>query len=271
MPFFYSIYIAVILFVYGTVIGSFLNVVIYRIPQKEDIVKSRSHCMSCKHTLAWYDLFPVLSWVMLKGKCRYCKESISGRYALVESLCGLAFAVAFLTLGLRIELAFALILLPILICLSFYDIDTGEIEYWCPISIAVLGLIMLGLSISGVVDSVWYSHLIGGVIISVPFMVLCFFGAMGGADVQLMAAAGLLLGWSIIPAALIGIFLGAVVGMVIKVKNNPKAQAVYEDDKAPQPKGTVIKFGPFLAIGIAVGFFWGDMLIELYLTIMGIK
>jgi leader peptidase (prepilin peptidase)/N-methyltransferase len=208
---------------------------------------------------------------MLRGKCRYCKVKISGRYALVETICGLSYAGAFLASGLSIHLLFALVLFPILICLSFFDFDTGEIEYWCPISIGVLGLVMLSLSVSGIVSSPWTSHLIGIFIISVPFMVLAFFGAMGGADVQLMAAAGLLLGWSILPAAFIGIFLGAVAGTIIKFVIKPEPQKVYdEEDGGVEPKGTVLRFGPFLAVGIAVGFLYGEKMINWYLGFMGL-
>jgi leader peptidase (prepilin peptidase)/N-methyltransferase len=275
--------IALILFVYGTVIGSFLNVVIYRTPKKEQVVSGRSRCMSCGHTLAWYDLFPVLSWVSLRGKCRYCKTKVSGRYALVEMLCGVSFATAFLALGFSIPLAFAVVLFPVLICASFLDIDTGEIEYWCPITIAVLGLTALGLSFAGVLETAWSAHLLGTVVVSVPFAILAFFGAMGGADVQLMAAAGLLLGWNIVPAAFIGIFSGAIVGVVMKLRGKsdtdaseaqaptPETQIVSEDDGLPAMKGTVLRFGPFLALGIAASFLYGERLIDFYLRFMGFR
>jgi len=272
MPFYYNLFIAAVMFIYGTIIGSFLNVVIYRTPKKEQVVKGRSHCMTCNHTLAWYDLFPVLSWLLLLGKCRYCKVKIPGRYALVESLSGLTYAIGFLVLGFSINLIFAVILFPVLICLSFFDIDTGEIEYWCPISIGVLGLVTLGLSLFAVVDTVWYTHLIGAFIIAVPFLVLCFFGAMGGGDVQLMFAAGLLLGWNIIPAALIGILLGAIVGTVHKIKNKPvKERMVDDDDDGLAMVGTPLRFGPCLAVGIFAAFLYGEQMIEWYLRVMGIN
>jgi leader peptidase (prepilin peptidase)/N-methyltransferase len=265
-----NIIVMLSLFVYGTVIGSFLNVVIYRTPKKEQIVKGRSRCMSCGKTLAWYDLFPVLSWVFLRGKCRYCETHVSGRYALVETLCGLGYAASFFAFGFSLQLLFALILFPVLICLSFFDIDTEEIEYWCPITIAVLGLAALGLSLFGITDIPWHEHLIGAVIISVPFFILLLLGGMGGADVQLMAAAGLLLGWSIVPAAFIGIFLGAVIGAIIKYGFKPEKRALYSEDDI-LPKGTALRFAPFLAIGIAVAFLYGETLIEFYLSFMGIS
>jgi len=248
----YLVVFAALVFVFGTVIGSFLNVVILRVPLKEQIVKGRSHCMTCGHTLRWYDLFPVLSWVFLRGKCRYCGAKISARYALVESLCGLCYAIAFLALGLTAEFAIAIALVPVLICLSFFDIDTGEIEYWCPISVAALGLVGLVLSLTGISAVSWQHRLIGIFVIAVPFAVLSILGTMGGGDVQLMAAAGLLLGLNVIPAALIGIVLGAAFGIVQKVKT----------------KESVIRFGPYLAIGIFAAYLFGDRIIAWYMRFL---
>ncbi|MDR0197257.1 MAG: prepilin peptidase [Oscillospiraceae bacterium] len=294
MPYFIAF--SAVTFIFGTVIGSFLNVVIYRTPLKEQVVKGRSHCMFCGHTLAWYDLFPVLSQIFLRGKCRYCGAKISPRYALVELLCGTAFLCAFLALGITLEFAFALVLFPVLICLSFFDIDSGEIEYWCPLTVAALGLIALVLSLFGVTGGSWSEMLIGAVVISVPFAALSLFGAMGGADVQLMAAAGLLLGWKIIPAALIGIVLGSVFGIVYKIGNKSENSeepdlsgeeaAVSEDSPTEEEaavsedlptegeaavsedlpiKGTVMRFAPFLAVGIAAAYLCGDFMIQWYL------
>ena len=268
MPF--EIFISLVLFGYGTIIGSFLNVVILRTAKKEQFVKGRSHCPTCNHVLAWYDLFPVLSWVSLGGKCRYCKVRISPRYAIVEFITGMSFVTAFLAFDISIAFAFAIVLFPILICLSFFDIDTGEIEYWCPISIAALGVVATTLSLLGITDTVWYHHLIGAVIISAPFTILLLFGGMGGADVQLMAAAGLLLGWNIVPAALIGILLGAIGGIIFKATTKTAPQSIYGDSDDPkQMKGTAMPFGPFLAVGIAAAFLCGDVMIDWYLRIMG--
>ena len=87
--------ITVFIFIYGIVIGSFLNVCIYRIPQKEDIVRESSHCMSCGHRLKWYDLVPLFSYLFLKGKCRYCGSKLSKQYPIVEALNGILYVVVF--------------------------------------------------------------------------------------------------------------------------------------------------------------------------------
>ncbi|MDE6726086.1 MAG: prepilin peptidase, partial [Ruminiclostridium sp.] len=191
---------AVFIFIVGSTIGSFLNVLAYRIPIKESIVKGRSHCTTCGKQILNRDLIPIFSWIFLRGKCRFCGEKISPRYMIVELICGISYLTAFLVLGISIKLAFAVVLFPVLIVLSLWDIDRKEIPYTCSIIIAVLGLLSFLVK-----DMPWYEHLIGMAVIAVPFAVLCFLGAMGGGDVQLMAAAGLLLGWSVIPAAMIGI------------------------------------------------------------------
>lgn len=238
---------AVLFFLLGSVIGSFLNVLAYRIPIKESIVKGRSHCTTCGKQILNRDLIPIFSWYFLRGKCRSCKSKISPRYMIVELITALSYLAAFLVTGIDLKLAFAIVLFPVLIILSLWDIDRKEIPYACSIIIAVLGIISFFTA-----DMPWYEHLIGAAVIAVPFAVLCFLGAMGGGDVQLMAAAGLLLGWNIIPAAMIGIILGAIAGIIIKSLT----------------KQNLIVFGPFLSVGIACGLLWGEDIIEAYLSLV---
>lgn len=238
---------AVLFFLLGSVIGSFLNVLAYRIPIKESIVKGRSHCTTCGKQIPNRDLIPIFSWIFLRGRCRFCKEKISPRYMIVELITALSYLAAFLVIGLDIKLIYALLLFPVLITLSLWDIDRKEIPYTCSIIIAVLGIASFFTA-----EMPWYEHLIGAAIIAVPFAVLCFLGAMGGGDVQLMAAAGLLLGWEVIPAAMIGIILGAIAGIIIKSLT----------------KRNLIVFGPFLSVGIAAGLLWGQNIIEAYLGLI---
>lgn len=242
-----TILCAVLFFLLGSVIGSFLNVLAYRIPIKESIVKGRSHCTSCGKQILNRDLIPIFSWIFLRGRCRFCKEKISPRYMIVELITALSYLAAFLVIGLDIKLIYALLLFPVLITLSLWDIDRKEIPYTCSIIIAVLGIASFFTA-----EMPWYEHLIGAAIIAVPFAVLCFLGAMGGGDVQLMAAAGLLLGWEVIPAAMIGIILGAIAGIIIKSLT----------------KRNLIVFGPFLSVGIAAGLLWGQNIIEAYLSLI---
>lgn len=205
-------------FILGAAIGSFLNVVILRTPLGQSIVVNRSHCMSCGKQLRNIDLIPIVSYIFLGGKCRFCKARISPRYWIVELLTALMYVLSFYALGLTVELVYALILIPVLIALSGIDIDTMNIPYWASITIAILGLISIFTD-----STPWKEHLLGMVCVGVPFALLAMFGAMGGGDVQVMAAAGLLLGWRIVPAAGIGIVLGAVGGS-ISLLRIPKAQ-----------------------------------------------
>ena len=244
-PLVYTILFIALTFILGTAIGSFLNVVIIRIPRHEPITgaHNRSHCMSCGHQLGTLDLIPIFSYIFLGGKCRYCKAKISPRYWIVETITALSFTASVCVLGLQVSLLIAFVLAAALITASGIDIDRMEIPYGCSILIAVLGVIATVMS-AFTNDMPWYDHLIGAAAISIPFAVLAMFGAMGGGDVQLMAAAGLLLGWkNVIPAAMIGIVLGAIGGSIellsvpkgtkklAKEKSLEIAEAWYNDQK----------------------------------------
>ncbi len=218
LPTAYTVTFIVMAFIFGAVIGSFLNVVILRTPLKQSIVTSRSHCWTCGQQLKNIDLIPIFSYIFLRGKCRFCGTRISPRYWIVELTTALMYVLCICTLGLTAEMLFAIVLIPVLIVLSGIDIDHMQIPYLCSGIIAVLGIISIF-----VFPSVpWTDHLIGAVIVAVPFALLAMFGAMGGGDVQLMAAAGLLLGWSVVPAAAVGICLGAI-GGGIQLLAIPKA------------------------------------------------
>ena len=213
LPLSYTITFIVMAFILGSVIGSFLNVVILRTPLKQSIVVNRSHCMTCGNQLKNIDLIPIFSYIFLGGKCRFCKSRISPRYWIVELLTALVYVAAVCVLGISVELIFALVLFPVLIVASGIDIDYMQIPYTCSIVVAVLGIISIFTD-----GAPWHEHLLGAVVVAVPFAILAMFGAMGGGDVQLMAAAGLLLGWRIVPAAAIGIVLGAIVGSIILLR-----------------------------------------------------
>ena len=137
-----AIYIVtcVFVFVFGSVIGSFLNVVIYRTPLKQSIITEPSHCFSCGNRLKWYDMFPIFSWIILRGKCRFCGSKISPRYMIMEAVCAVSYLGAYLVYGFSWEFAVACVLFAVLIVLSGIDIDHFEIPYWCSITVGVLGI-----------------------------------------------------------------------------------------------------------------------------------
>lgn len=238
LPTSFTVTFMVMAFILGSVIGSFLNVVILRTPLKQSIVVNRSHCMSCGNQLKNIDLIPIFSYIFLGGKCRFCKSKISPRYWIVELLTAVMYVLSVCFLGISVELLYALILIPVLIVASGIDIDHMIIPFGCSITIAVLGVISIFTD-----GREWHEHLLGAVVIAVPFAILAIIGAMGGGDVHLMAAAGLLLGWRIVPAAAIGIVLGAIGGIITLIRAGeslkPAKKAIeelvplwYEEQKA---------------------------------------
>jgi len=255
MEVFLYIMIGFMVFMLGAAFGSFFNVILCRVPKKEDFIKTRSYCPECKHVLKWYELVPVFSYLFQRARCRKCQAKMSPQYLLMELFCGGGNLWAFIALGgidtnRPIQLIIAFILFPVLVSLSVEDIKITEIPYWCTGTIAILGVIATVLSLfpSLPSDTLWYEHLIGAFIISVPFTVFFFLGAMGGGDVHLTASAGLLLGFAIVPSVLIAFIIGGVFGVVVKATK----------------KRATICFGPFLALGIAAGYLYGCKIIQLY-------
>ena len=222
MPIGFHILYAVLAFILGSVIGSFLNVVILRTPLHQTIVSEPSHCFSCGHRLAWYDMFPIFSWLFLRGKCRYCGEKISPRYMIIEAVTAALYCVAYLVFGFKLELAFSAVLFAVLVVLSGIDIDHFEIPYWCSITIAVLGIIAIFVF----KDTPWYERLIAMGVILVIFTILVLVGGMGGGDLQLMLGASLLLGYRIFVALFIGIFFGAIYGSIKKIRDHKDELAI---------------------------------------------
>jgi leader peptidase (prepilin peptidase)/N-methyltransferase len=258
MEIIFYILMSFLVFMLGAALGSFFNVVLLRTPEKEDFVKTRSYCPECKHTLKWYELVPVFSFWLQKGRCRKCMARMSPQYLLMELFCGGSVLWAFLALGFsrpHVTLL-AMVLFPVLVSLSAEDIKKTEIPYWCSATIAVLGIVKTVLSLFLPTETLWWEHLLGALLISVPFAIFSIFGAMGGGDVQLVAAAGLLLGFAIVPAVLIAIVSGAVFGIILKIKLNLSK------------KRATICFGPFLAFGIAVGYLYGYQIIQAYTRLM---
>ncbi len=227
----FEIVYGVLVFVFGSVIGSFLNVVILRTPLKQSLVTEPSHCFSCGNRLKWYDMFPIFSWLILRGKCRFCKAKISPRYMIVEAITAIVYTLAYLRFGLTQcwwELGVAFVLFPVLIVLSCIDIDHFEIPYWCSATVAVLGIAAFFLPFSEIQTIVWYERLIALGVVGVLFLVLVLIGGMGGGDLQLMLGASLLLGFKVFPGLFIGIVLGAIYGAVKKFHDHKAELAAIE-------------------------------------------
>ena len=136
-----TILLYIVVFLYGIVIGSFLNVLIYRIPKKENIVTTRSHCMNCGYQLKWYDLVPLFSYLTLGGRCRKCKAHISAQYPVIEALNGVLYLIVFWKYGMSVDSLVYCLLFSALLALSVIDFRTYEIPVGFNLFILALGLI----------------------------------------------------------------------------------------------------------------------------------
>lgn len=242
----------IIIFIFGIVVGSFVNVLIYRLPKNENIVVVNSHCMSCGHKLGWYDLVPLFSWIFLRGKCRYCKEKISIQYPLVEAINGFGYVLIFLVCGLNLSSILYAICFSMLVAISVIDWRTYEIPLGLNITILALGVIQCVLDYRN-----WHIYLIGMVSVS-GFLLLLFLltggRGIGGGDIKLMFAAGLLIGWQkIILALILGCIIGSIIHLILMKVSK---------------KGRMLAFGPYLSAGILLAILFGEQIIDWYLGIL---
>ncbi len=240
-----------IVFLYGIIIGSFLNVLIYRIPKKENFVTTRSHCMNCDYQLKWYDLIPLFSYIFLGGKCRKCKQHISIQYPLVELMNGLMYLLIFWMFGLSVETLLYALLFSALLALSVIDFRTFEIPFGFNIFIFCLGIIRVITDFSH-----WSEYVIGFFAVSsfIYLIILITKGkGMGDGDGKLMAAVGLLIGWKLV---LVAFFLGCVFGSIIHIARMKITRVDH-----------VLAFGPYLSMGIMVSILWGSRLIDWYIDL----
>ena len=243
----------VVTFMYGIVIGSFLNVCILRIPAGKSIAKERSHCMTCGYQLKWYDLIPLFSYLFLGGKCRKCKSHISLQYPLVEALNGVLYVLIFLVNGWSIDSVIYCLLTSALIVISVIDFRTYEIPNGINWFILALGLIHLFIHLGD-----WVEYVIGLVGVSTFIWIVmevtdrmpigC---AIGGGDARLMRAAGFLIGWKL---SILAFFFGCCFGSVI----HPIRMVVSK-------QGHELAFGPYLAAGILAAVLWGNQFLSWYL------
>lgn len=244
----------IIIFLYGIVIGSFLNVCIYRIPKQENIVKIRSHCMNCGYQLRWYDLVPVFSYLCLRGKCRSCKQKISVQYPLVELLNGALYCIVFAVYGISVKALLFALLASALITLSVIDFRTYEIPAGINLFILALGLIRI---VTDYAD--WLDYAVGFFVVS-GFLYLVHLvtkgRGIGGGDIKLMAVSGLLLGWKQI---LLAFVLGCIIGSVIHIARMKISG-----------QGHVLAFGPYLSMGIWLSALAGEQMIAWYLIWIGL-
>ena len=248
------LFVYAVIFLYGIVVGSFLNVCILRIPGGETIVSKRSHCTSCGHQLAWYDLIPLFSFLFLRGKCRYCKSKISWQYPVIEAANGILWVVTFAVRGLCLDALLICGVISCLLVLSLIDFRYFEIPLTCNLIIGGLGIARLLLYIFIYKQNVLAERLIGFAAVA-AFLLLVYFitkgEGIGGGDIKLMAASGLFLGWK---GSLLSLILGCLFGSVIHILRMKISG-----------EGKVLAMGPYLSAGILIAMLWGERIISMYI------
>lgn len=249
------------IFILGLIIGSFLNCAAYRMHKGESFVLGRSYCPNCKHELQSKDLIPLLSFLFLKGKCRYCKKSISIQYPLVEILTAIFFSFIFIQIGLTWQLLFWLILASLIIVIFIYDIKYYIIPDGAIFSAIALTFLMLLVSYflgSFSLESLLTS-LASALGLSLFFFAIWFFSkgmAMGFGDVKLAFFIGLILGWpNVIVGTFLGFLFGAIIGIVMILIKGKSLKSE-------------LPFAPFLILGMLTTFFWGNIIINWYISLL---
>lgn len=262
----FQVLIKILIFLMGMCVGSFLNVCIYRIPLEKSIVFPSSECPNCNQKLSAIDMIPVLGYIILKGKCRYCKNPISARYPLVELLTGLIWLLIYSKYGLSIETAALVFLYTLLIPVVFIDLKYMIIPN---------GLVLAGL-IGGIVlslyhifispfslyeSTLWYTPLLGmisasGILLFIAIIGFIIYkndGAMGMGDVKLFIPIGMFLGWKLALFTLfLSIMLGGIISiflLIFKIKDRKSA----------------IPFGPFIVIATYITGLYGNQILKWYL------
>lgn len=262
-----KLFITFFVFLIGICIGSFLNVLIYRLPKKEDVISENSHCMSCNHRLYPIDLIPLFSWVFLGGKCRYCKAKISAQYPVIEALNGIIYALIFWFVCDADIANFAYVgyfaVFSALLVTAVIDWRTMEIpdSMWITVLVGaaityIAEVVREGFDLDCLIERVIGFFAASGVLLILGLVTK---GGMGGGDVKLMAACGFLLGWKTVILALI---MGGVFGTIYLIFS-----AVKNKGKVPRK----VPFAPHLSLAVAVCVFVGPEIISWYLALCGIS
>ncbi|MEE8185284.1 MAG: prepilin peptidase [Thermodesulfobacteriota bacterium] len=247
--------IYIFLFAFGAITGSFLNVCIYRIPLKKSIIFPPSSCPKCKKHIPFYDNIPIISYILLHGRCRYCNARIPLNYLIIEVVTALVAVSLFIVFGLTLEALVYYILLSALIVITLIDLEHKIIPDVISLpGIAVGFAVSFFLPVPGVKNSLIGMVAGGGVLFVVAYGYYMITGreGMGGGDIKLLAMIGAFLGWrGILVTLFVGSFVGAIIGgvfMILKGRDTKYA----------------IPFGPFLSLGATIYLFIGEDIIEFY-------
>lgn len=242
-----------IAFAGGMLLGSFASVVAYRVPRGESFVTGRSRCPGCGSQIAAYDNVPVVSWLMLRGQCRGCGERISARYPLAELAMAVLFAACVIVLGTGDlpQLALALIFCATLVTVTLADLERRVIPNSVLLFSAAAGLVILAASAPAELPERLLAAVGAGGFLLIA--ALAYPGGMGMGDVKLAAVMGLYLGAAVVPAMLVAVLAGAVVGLALIALHGSGERK------------RAIPFGPYLALGGVVGLLAGDEILSWYL------
>ncbi|MCX5686708.1 MAG: prepilin peptidase [Candidatus Omnitrophica bacterium] len=252
--------IGIFVFMFGAIIGSFLNVCIHRIPKNESIVFPMSHCPNCNRNIFWYDNIPMLSYIVLKGECRFCGSKISPRYFVIEFLTALFLFLLFLAFGITPKFFAYSVFTCGLIVATFVDFEIQEI----PDQISIGGIVV-GLASAAIFPSIFDTasrfasipnSFLGAAIGGASTYAMGVLGhvvfkkeAMGGGDVKLMAMVGAFLGWKLaIVTFFVAPLFGSVAGIILKLKDGRE----------------VIPYGPYLSLAALIAIFFGNRIIGMF-------
>lgn len=292
----WQIFFAVVVFVLGTCMGSFMNCFAWRIVNGESVLKGRSHCTSCNHALGPLDLVPLLSWLALRGKCRYCGEPVSARYMATELISGLFFLSIFISFGLTLQTLVFLVLGCVLLGLSLVDIDSMLIPNGFVVFGVVLWAVYAALRLAHLIPvdnpgvlavllfpdnpalGVVCDELIAAfVIFGVMFLIVVVFGAvrgvagMGMGDLKLYFMVSLYLG---VACSLFNLILSCIVGLIMGVAYNARPATASDTEVAPgdktERKSKPFPFGPSIALATWIALLIGPQAVNAYLSLLGL-
>ena len=241
-----------LIFILGLIVGSFLNVVVLRLKNKENFIKGRSHCPHCSYKIKWHENIPVLSFIFLFGKCSKCKNKISWQYPLVELATGILFVVAYLNSASITLLLYYFITLSFFIIIFLYDL-----KYYLILDKIILPAIIFVLIVTVTFRAAWQAYLLSAIIGGVWFALQFFLSKgkwVGGGDIRLGILMGLILGW---PGILVALGLSYVGGTVILLP------FIILKKKTLKSK---VPFGALLVPATVVVMFWGERIINWYLS-----
>lgn len=254
--------ISIYIFIVGIVFGSFFNVCIYRIPEGKSIVNPPSHCPKCNTRLKVKDLIPILSYLISGRKCRYCKEKIASRYALVELLTGILFLLIYNFYGLKIKTIYFLILVSLLLIITFIDID----YYIIPDELIIIGCVFAIIVNIFNIGTTITDSILGGLISAGGMLVLIKLielivkkECMGGGDIKLFGMLGLFLGIKYgLLTIIISIYVGAIYGIIVIIYSRIKKFKY----------NSMIPYGPFISISAIIVIMYGNEIIKWYLSLL---